>query len=284
MRYKWFLISVFFILIIFGGLFGWLLYDINSQLDENKETDSTTIKNNLEITYLNTMNELNHLLVINREMLKNEDKTLSNDFFIKFNQFDTLQIKDALENIRFSPLIYNEELEEHEIIGGTIYPNYTVHNRINFYNFTIPIFNSDPPFFDPSFNGFDLYNFEDLKNSFFDNILEITDNNLISRSIPFLRSEHEFDRGVYLGKFLTNGECKFIEANTFQELVHLNKNTNCIRGFVYIPFLISKFINEMINKNIDQNNRKIYEQLEYIVYDDIENEILYFRRAWSTIY
>lgn len=116
-KYKYLYLSLLLVSVLFTAVFTMLYLDFTNELEESKIKSAETIVETIQNGYLTTIAEMNHFIEINTAVIRDIGKNITNKEFNKFNQLSESPFLDELDNIRFSPLIYNEELAAHEAFG-----------------------------------------------------------------------------------------------------------------------------------------------------------------------
>ena len=279
--------SVIFIILVILAIYSCLHFYLIFLLNES-QTDhiDTTIEGILvDIVDLNdeVFKNIDHELSVQRNIIIKNKNNISQSYFDDFSLVELDPFGDVIENYRYSPIVYNDEYDEHnKFMQENIYPGYELHptgnvitsyfiNKVPFY---IPIAYSNPSdFFEKETYGLDLYNLTSTKNHFFDLIMATADK-LVGSGIPFAASVDEYDTGMYIGLLSTSGTCDTYQEDSFANLINKNNNSRCILGINYIAVLIKSFYSDIISRIASDNIRESL-NIAFIVVNSETNTILY---------
>lgn len=241
------------------------------------------------------MNLIESLIIYQLKVQGNEVSArgliLSERDFQAIALFNDHPYNDAIQNIRFTPLVYDEDLESfqnrsREIItanytiknidydpirGSTIVP-VTESERREYY---LPIHYSTPRTFEDDAFGIDLLSLP-FTRDYFTRFTAISNNVSVSEGFQLVTSEdHLYDRGIYFGLIVTDGDCQTTVANNFHDLVIANKDSRCILGFYYISIRVQEYISRIQRDFSSGLYGEAFETAKFIVLENDSNEIIY---------
>lgn len=266
-----------------------MLTNLYNSLDDNANEKMISVGKSIETLGKRVLDDMLQQLEQQSMVIQIYDnKNIPQELYSNITRIDLNPFSDIYENIRFSPIVYKNEVNEHETFAKkNIVSSYELHStgEIDIFNmnadFYIPVVNSNPIFFDDSVFGVDLYNITNTKTKFFDKITSV-DNFYISESFPFFGSLNNEDLGIYIGNIVTSNNCSYINKSSFNNLIINNKKSNCIYGFTYYAFIMRNFFNNLLDsielRDIDNINK---ESIKFVISDDRTNSIIY--RSTTTI-
>lgn len=247
-----------YFILIFSMLVGtyavvfWYTYNI---LQENQNNHVDQILDQYKTSYIesegNILQYINNILSIQDFIFVNQSNIITQKQYQNITRFDLNPFKNIFENFRYSPVVYNRTQYDN-YAKQYIDPNFFIKNSFDFevsdpyflneVPFYIPIAYSNPEFVSPSGYGFDLHNFTDTRETFFNNFLCV-DDHVIGNTLSFFNSVDNNDLGFYIGK-ISSSNCTTQCANTFNNLII--QNNQCILGFNYVAMLQRVFIDGII--------------------------------------
>lgn len=250
--HKYFIL-IFSILVSTYSVVFWYTYNI---LQDNQTNHVDQILDQYKTSYIvsegNILQYINNILSIQDFIFVNQSNMVTQNQYQNITRFDLTPFKNIFENFRYSPVVYNRT-QYNKFGVKNINPNFSIKNNFDFKTsdnyflnepqFYIPIAYSNPEFVSPSGYGFDLYNFTDTRETFFNNFLCLSDH-VIGNTLPFFNSVDDKDLGFYIGK-MSFSNCTMQCANTFNNLIV--QNNQCIIGFNYVAMLLRVFINGIID-------------------------------------
>lgn len=274
-------------------------HEIESEMERHIITQKNNLLKNINVTTDNIYNTFVYQSDIKKDTILRQDRVeVSRDDFTRLSQIDKYPFRDAIQNLRYSPIIYWDDINRHINVSREIlYDNYALYyTNINGNilvpdgdtlaidddiatkhiipannTFYIPIYNADPSIFAPSVIGFDLYSFTDTGINFFDKITNL-DNTYISAPISaFGNSKWKNDNGIYIGSVVHR--CNHTKNHNFTNLILTNKEDKCIYGVSYTAILMRDLMDAIIDRsniNIDGDVIKSYQ-----VYDINERRVAF---------
>ena len=239
------------------------------QRDQVADTLLNSFNSNMELL----LAQVSHQLLRDTSMINT--KEVKQSTYHNMHRMDTLPFISSIEHIRYSPLIYQDELDNYLTFANScIYTDFSIYsqvNRLTDRELYIPFANVDPvDTFPPVFFGFDLYNFSSTK-AFFDQFTTINQSITVISDEPFElgSSSSQYDKGVYIGKIITDMNCACSNASSFQELAILNNDSRCILGFTYLPMKMRGFVSNSLKEFAASSSATahsaIVDNIEYLV-------------------
>ena len=116
-KYIKLIIILFFVSVLLAvGYYYALQEEINS-LNDSRDNTKKNILDSLSVTLNHVSESANHLNAILESNINTKNFTFDN--FNKLTAFNIYPFRDVIQNIRFSPIIYPDEIAGHNIFGNT---------------------------------------------------------------------------------------------------------------------------------------------------------------------
>jgi hypothetical protein len=135
------------ILAIYSFLHFYLIFLLNESQTDHIDTTIEGIL--VDIVDLNdeVFKNIDHELSVQRNIIIKNKNNISQSYFDDFSLVELDPFGDVIENYRYSPIVYNDEYDEHnKFMQENIYPGYELHPEGNVIT---PYFVNNVPFYIP---------------------------------------------------------------------------------------------------------------------------------------
>jgi len=264
--------------IAFGVSWKLVSNNLNRELDDRANTTALNIKQSYLYQKEQIYKSIHRSILLTESAAQKYGKNITNEQFSEFSKIEFDPFYNNIQNNRFSPIIFSNEVSGHNSFGREkINPQYVLRPSTSngFYpnqSFHIPLLNSDPIFFPATTFGIDLYTLPDAKDVFFSKLSNF-DIMYQGAGIQFGNSQNEFDKGIYLGKLVEKTECNTSGTrNNFEEMILDNRD--CVLGISFVAYLVSDVITNILLEinNILSND---VTNIVKIIITNIDQQIIY---------